>query len=57
MSETTNTYKDLTPELKDSYSSSKDNKYKFQKLKDKMSSKTPNSICPDCKRANCNCQE
>ena len=51
-----NTYTSLMPEMKDSYSSSNDNKYSFKKLKEKMSSKTPH-ICIKCKKDPCICEK
>jgi hypothetical protein len=56
MSETGNIYTSLMPEMKDSYSSKEDNKYSFEKLKEKMSSKTPR-VCPSCKSIPCECEK
>ena len=56
MEDAYNTYTSLMPEMKDSYSSSNDNKYSFKKLKEKMSSKTPH-ICIKCKKDPCICEK
>ena len=55
MSETGNIYETLMPEMKDSYSSSKDNKYKFEKLKSNLKNKK--QVCPVCRKEACQCSD